>query len=86
MKLLIEFWPVIVGAVGALAVWISRLQVKNAKQERDRAISSAKAVKKVVQAHNDQLEAAKEGEAMAQQIIEDAHEKGSDGDLTKSTY
>jgi len=81
-----SFWPQIMAAIMGVVVFISRLQVKNAKNEARVSKENEKVAKEVSEAHKAISEAVITGQAKADKLLEKAHEKDSVSDLTNDSY
>ena len=86
MSFIAEFWPLIVASVSGAVVWFSRMQTKNAKQEAESAKERIAVQQEFHKAFKAQIQSTKDGEVLAEKIMEEAHDPNSAGDLTNSDY
>jgi len=86
MSILSQIWPFLLAAGGAIIAYISRLQVKNAKQDAMAAKATAQAHEQKAKQQQKIIDAIAEGEQQAKIIKDEAQKPGSVSDLRKSGY
>lgn len=86
MSFIASFWPYILSGAMALVAYISRLQVHKAKSEARISKENEKVAQAVSEAHKGISEAVITGQAKADKLLENAHEKDSVSNLTTSDY
>lgn len=81
---LLDYWPIILAAAGGLFGFIKSNQTNKLKAQI--AEGNVQAESQARESEKAQYEASQEGNKVVEQILEEAHEENSAGDLTKSDY